>query len=135
MHKLGIDKPKVAVMAAIEEINADMPETEHAAALVKMAERGEFGEAIVEGPLAIDLAFSPEAARIKHFESRVCGDPDILLMPNIACGNIFAKGLFYLAKGKPAGLVMGAKKPIILLSRADDAETKFHSIALGVVCS
>jgi phosphate butyryltransferase len=135
MHKLGIAKPKVAVMAAIEEVNSGMPETEHAAALVKMAEEGEFGDTIVEGPLAVDLAFSPEAARIKNIESRVSGDPDILLMPNIACGNIFSKGLFYLAKGKPAGLVMGAKKPIILLSRADDAETKFNSIALGVVCS
>ena len=135
MRKLGIAKPKVAVMAAIEEVNSGMPETEHAAALVKMAEKEDFGEVIVEGPLAIDLAFSPEAARIKNFESRVSGDPDILLMPDIACGNIFSKGLFYLAKGKPAGIVMGATKPIILLSRADDAETKFNSIALGVVCS
>jgi len=135
MQKLGVQNPKVAVLAAIENVTPEMPETEHAAKLVEMAERGEFGKAVVEGPIAFDVAYSPEAARIKGINSRISGEPDILLMPNIVCGNIFAKGLIHIAKAKIGGLIVGARKPIILLSRSDDAETRFNSIALGVITS
>ena len=83
----------------------------------------------------MDVVFSPEAAKIKGVDSAISGDPDILLVPSVVCGNIFAKGLWYLAKAKIGGLVLGARKPIILLSRSDDAETKLNSIALGVVTS
>ncbi len=135
MQKLGIEKPKVAVLAAIEKVNPDMPETEDAKILTEMANRGELGNVEVEGPLAVDIALSPEAARLKGVKSRISGDADIFLVPNIACGNIFAKGVWYLANAKIGGLVVGAKKSIILLSRSDDAETKLNSIALGVVTS
>jgi len=135
MHKLGVAKPKIAVLAAIEKVNPKMIETEHAAELAAMSQRGELGECLVEGPMAVDVAFSPEAAAIKGIDSAIAGDPDILLVPNIACGNIFAKGLWHLAKAKIAGLVVGARKPVILLSRSDNAETKLNSIALGAVSS
>ena len=135
MQKLGVEKPKVGILAAIETVNSDMPETVHARQLCQMAEEGKLGNVEVEGPLAVDVVFSPEAARIKGVISRVSGDPDILLVPSIACGNIFAKGLWHLANAKIGGLVLGARKPIILLSRSDDAETKMNSIALGVVTS
>lgn len=135
MQKLGVEKPKVGILAAIETVNSDMPETVHARQLCQMAEEGKLGNVEVEGPLAVDVVFSPEAARIKGVTSRVSGDPDILLVPSIACGNIFAKGLWHLANAKIGGLVLGARKPIILLSRSDDAETKMNSIALGVVTS
>jgi len=135
MNGLGVMTPKVAVLAAIEKVTPDMPETVDARSLVEMAERGEFGDAIVEGPMAMDIALSPEAARMKGVESRITGDPDILLMPNISAGNISAKGLWHLAGAKIAGLVVGARKPIILLSRSDNAATKLNSIALAVVTS
>ena len=135
MQKLGVAKPKVGILAAIETVNSSMPETVHARQLCQMAEEGKLGNVEVEGPLAVDVVFSPEAAKIKGVTSRVSGDPDILLVPSIACGNIFAKGLGHLANAKIGGLVLGARKPIILLSRSDDAETKMNSIALGVVTS
>jgi len=135
MQKLGVEKPKVAVLAAIEKVNPNMPETEDAEILTEMARKGELGNVEVEGPLAVDIALSPEAARLKGVESRISGDPDIFLVPNIACGNIFAKGVWHLANAKIGGLVVGARKSIILLSRSDDAETKLNSIALGVVTS
>ncbi len=135
MQKLGVKKPKVAILAAIEKVNQDMPETKDAEILTQMAERGELGNVQVEGPLAVDVVMSPEAAKIKGVESRISGDPDILLVPNIACGNIFAKGLIHFTKSKVGGLVLGAKKPIILLSRSDNADTKFNSIVLGVIIS
>ena len=133
MQKLGVVRPKVGVLAAIETVNPDMPETVHADQLCHMARQGELGDVEVEGPLAVDVVFSPEAAKIKGVESAISGDPDILLVPSVSCGNIFAKGLWHLAKAKIGGLVLGARKPIILLSRSDDAETKLNSIALGVV--
>jgi phosphate butyryltransferase len=135
MQKLGVNRPKVGVLAAIETVNPDMPETVHAEQLCRMAREGAFGETDVEGPLAVDVVFSPEAARIKGVESRISGDPDILLVPSVVCGNIFAKGLWHLANAKIGGLILGARKPIILLSRSDDAETKLNSIALGVLTS
>jgi len=131
LQKLGIDIPKVAILAANEKVSPDMPETEHAVRLVQIAKQGGFGNAIVEGPMALDMAFSSESARIKGVESRVAGDPDILLVPDIACGNIFSKGLVYLANAKISGIVVGARMPIVLISRAEKAETWIRSIALA----
>jgi phosphate butyryltransferase len=129
--RLGIRNPRVAVLAANEKVSPRMPETTDAVELVRMCERGEFGNAVVEGPLALDMAFSPEAARIKGYKSRVSGRPDIVLVPDIASGNIFAKGLVYLAHGRISGLVVGARVPIVLISRAEHAETWLHSLALA----
>lgn len=135
MKHLGIDRPKVALMAAIEKINPDMPETLDAQKIVLMARGGYFPDAIVEGPMAIDLAFSREAARIKAFDSLVSGEPDILIMPDIASGNIFAKGLVYLAGAAMSGLIVGARRPIVLISRSDSAIARLNSIALAHVVS
>lgn len=130
---LGIDTPKVAVLAAVEVLNPEMPETADAAELSKMAERGQIKNCLVDGPLAIDLAVSAESAQHKKIKSAVAGDADILVVPEIVCGNVLAKGLIYLACGKGGGLIAGAAKPVVMLSRADSRETKLNSIALGVV--
>jgi phosphate butyryltransferase len=135
MNSLGQPIPKVALLAAIETVTPDMPETQHAEAIVLMAQDGTFGDAIIEGPVAADVAFSAQAAKDKGITSRISGDPDILVVPNIACGNILAKSLFYLAKAGIGGLILGAKIPVILLSRSDDARTKLNSMALAVVAS
>ena len=132
---IGVRKPKIAVLAANEKISPHMPETMDAVELVKLSEQGFFGDVILEGPFALDMAFSKESARIKGVRSRVAGDPDILLVPDIASGNIFAKGLVYLAGAKISGLVVGARIPIVLISRAEKAETWLRSIALANIAS
>jgi len=131
--KLGIQKPKVACLAAVELVNPDMQETVDAAGLVKMAERGDIKDAIIDGPIAFDVAISQESARTKGIISPVAGDTDIFLVPDIASGNIFVKSLIYLADAKIGGLVVGAGAPIVLLSRADSAQTKLYSMALGAM--
>jgi len=110
-----------------------MQETLDAAIIKQMAERGQLPDMFVDGPLALDLAVSREACKIKRIESEVGGDADILIVPDIASGNISAKALIYLAESKAAGIILGAKAPVVMLSRADDAETKLNSIALGVI--
>lgn len=130
---LGVKRPKVAALAAIENVNPDMPATLDARALQEMAERGELGDCDVQGPLALDLAVSPESGQIKKVTGPVVGDADILLVPDIEAGNILFKGLVYFAKARPAGIIMGAKCPIVLLSRADSADSKLMSIALAVL--
>lgn len=131
---LGNQEVKVACIAAKEKVNPKMPVTVEARALQERGEKGEFGPGvIVEGPLAVDLAFSKEAAQIKKFESRIAGDTDIVLVPNIEVGNGIGKSLTYLAGASSAGIIMGAKAPVVLVSRADDYETKLNSIALGSV--
>ncbi|HTY07901.1 MAG TPA: phosphate butyryltransferase [Candidatus Edwardsbacteria bacterium] len=132
-HKLGIEKPKVAILAAVEVLNPEMPETADAAELSKMAERGQLKGCIVDGPLALDLAVSAEAAQHKKITSPVAGDADIMVAPEIACGNVLAKGLIYMAGAKAAGLIAGAAKPVVMLSRSDSKDQKLNSIALGVV--
>lgn len=132
-QKLGIARPKVAALAAIENVNPDMPATLDARALQEMAERGELTDCDVQGPLALDLAISPESGQIKKVTGPVVGDADILLAPDLEAGNILFKGLVYFAKARPAGLIMGAKCPIVLLSRADSADAKLMSIALAVL--
>ncbi len=134
-HSLGIEKPKVAVLAALELVNPDMPTTIDAACLAKMSKRGQIVGGIVDGPLAFDNAISKEAALHKGVESPVSGEVDILLAPDIEAANIFAKGLVYLAKAQPAGVLLGAKAPVVLVSRSDSAESKLYSIALGVLMS
>lgn len=135
LQKLGVSKPKIAVMAANEKISDKLPETVDAAKLVKMAQSGEFGDVILEGPMALDMAFDPESAAIKGVNSRISGDPDMLLMPDVSGGNIFAKGLVYLAKSKLAGIIVGARMPIVLISRAESPETMLRSVALAnAVC-
>jgi phosphate butyryltransferase len=133
--RMGIRKPRIALLAANEKVSPHMPETMDAVELVRMAADGAFGDAVVEGPLALDMAFSAEAARIKGIRSRVAGKPDIVLVPDIASGNIFAKGLVYLAHARISGLVVGARLPIVLISRAERAETWLHSIALAGIVS
>jgi phosphate butyryltransferase len=134
-HSMGIKNPKVAVVAALELVNPDMPATIDAACLAKMSERGQIVGGIVDGPLGFDNAISKEAAKHKGIESPVSGEVDIILVPNIESGNIFAKGLVYLAKAVPAGLLLGAKAPVVLVSRSDSAQSKLYSIALGVLMS
>ena len=134
-HSLGIEKPKVAVLAAVELVNPDMPATIDAACLAKMSERGQIVGGIVDGPLSFDIAISKESALHKEIESPVSGAVDILLAPDIEAANISAKGLVYLAKAQPAGVLLGAKAPVVLVSRSDSAESKLYSIALGVLIS
>jgi len=131
---LGNTEVKVACLAAKEKVNPKMPVTVDARALQERSEAGEFGSGvIVEGPLALDLAFSKEAAEVKRFESRIAGETDILLVPNIEVGNGIGKSLTYLAKAESAGVIMGAKVPVVLVSRADSYTAKLNSIALGSV--
>jgi phosphotransacetylase len=132
---MGIARPKVALLSAVERISLNMAETLDWAIVTKMGDQGEFGEALVEGPLALDVAFSPEAAKIKRVASEVSGDVDIVVVPSLATGNILAKGLQYLGGARVAGIIVGARKPIVMLSRADTPETKIHSIALGNLAS
>jgi phosphotransacetylase len=132
---LGVARPKVAILAAVETVTSKMPATLDAAALCKMAERGQITGAIVDGPLAFDNAISAEAARIKGIRSEVAGDPDILLVPDLEAGNILAKQLSFLANADSAGLVLGARVPIILTSRADSVRSKIASCAVAVLAA
>jgi phosphate butyryltransferase len=132
-HSFGIETPKVAVLAAVEVVNADMPATLDAAALTQMNRRGQIKGCVVDGPLALDNAVSELSAKHKGIVSDVAGKADILLVPNIESGNILAKSIVYFAPNKTAGIVLGAKAPIVLTSRADSAEAKTFSIAAAVV--
>ena len=128
---LGYEQPKAAALCAVEVVNPRMPETLDAAALKEAAARGEFGNMLVEGPIALDLATDPEAAAIKHYESPVAGDADILLVPNITSGNLLGKALYGLAGGKMAGVVLGAEVPIVINSRGASPEEKYSSILIS----
>ena len=132
---LGILQPKVALLSAIERVNLNITETLDWAIITRMAEQAEFGDAIIEGPLALDIAFSTHSAKIKKVASRVSGDVDILIVPSIATGNILAKGLQYLGGANICGIIVGARRPVVMLSRADTPETKLFSIALGNLAS
>lgn len=132
-QKLGQPYPKVAVIAAFEQVNEDMPATVEAALLAKMADRGQIKNCIVDGPIALDGAVSPEAAAHKGMQSPVAGQADILLVPAIEVGNVIYKTITYLGQGKVAGLIAGAAAPIILTSRSDSPEAKLHSIATAVL--
>jgi len=132
-HALGIERPKVAVLSAVETITPDIRSTLDAAALCKMADRGQISGAIVDGPLAFDNAVSMEAAHIKGIVSAVAGQADILVVPDLESGNMLAKQLDYLGGAEGAGIALGARVPIILTSRADDTITRLASCALAVM--
>ncbi|MEG6507828.1 bifunctional enoyl-CoA hydratase/phosphate acetyltransferase [Methyloligella sp. 2.7D] len=131
LHRLGIEQPLVAVLAAVETVDPAMPATVDAAALAVMAKRGQITGALVDGPLAFDNAVSFDAARIKEITSPVAGQADILLVPDLEAGNMLAKQLIYLGGADAAGLVLGARVPIILTSRADSLKVRLASAALA----
>jgi phosphate acetyltransferase len=132
---LGREKPKVAILAAVETVTSKMPATIDAAALCKMAERGQITGAILDGPLAFDNAINKQAAETKGIRSEVAGDPDILLAPDLEAGNILAKQLTFLANADSAGLVLGARVPIILTSRADSVRSRIASCAVAMLAA
>ena len=133
---LGIENVKVACLAAKEKVNPKMQATLDADELKSMCKDGMFGNGVVvEGPIAFDLAVSKEACKIKGYESEVGGDADILLVPTIETGNGIGKALTYMANAKSAGIIMGAKAPIVLVSRADTHESKLYSIAYGAIAA
>jgi len=131
LRSLGIGKPRVAVLAAVETVNSKMQATLDAAALTVMAARGQINGAVVDGPLAFDNAISAEAARAKSIDSPVAGQADILLVPDLEAGNMLAKQLIYFAGADAAGLVLGARVPIIVTSRADPLKVRTASAALA----
>lgn len=133
MRSLGIDLPKVAALSSVETINPRIPSTIDAACLHKMAERGQINHAIVDGPFAFDNAISRQAALEKGIDSPVSGDADILLAPDLDAGNILSKNLEYLASAQMAGIVMGARVPIVLTSRSDPPGARTYSLALAVL--
>ena len=132
---LGVAQPKVAILAAVETVTSKMPATIDAAAHCKMAERGQIKSGLLDGPLAFDNAISKEAARIKGIKSDIAGDPDILLVPDLEAGNMLAKQLSFLANADSAGLVLGARVPIILTSRADSVRSRIASAAVAMLAA
>lgn len=134
-HILGVDLPRVALLAAVEVVNPEMDTAVEDAIIAKMADRGQIKGAIIDGPLALDNAVSEEAARIKGIKSPVAGKADILIVDNIDVGNVFYKSLIYFARVRGAGLIMGARAPMVLTSRADPEEVKFLSLATAVIAA
>jgi len=132
-HGLECENPKVALLAAVEKVNKKMPCTVDAAKITELNRKGKISGCVIDGPLAFDLAISEKAAEIKGVKSEVAGKADILIVPNIESGNIFGKSLTYYCHYRNAHVVMGAKAPILIASRADGAETKLLSMALGVL--
>ena len=130
---LGFPEPKVAVLSALETVTAEVPSTLEAAALCKMAERGQISGAIVDGPLAFDSAVSEQVAQAKGIVSAVAGKANILLVPDIEAGNMLANQLAYMANADAAGIVLGARIPIILTGRADNLRTRLASAAVAVL--
>jgi phosphate acetyltransferase len=131
----GVERPKVAILAAVETVNSKMPATLDAAALCKMADRGQITGGILDGPLAFDNAISSDAAKTKGIASEVAGDPNILLAPDLEAGNMMAKMLSFLANADSAGLVLGARVPVILTSRADSVRSRIASCAVAVLAA
>lgn len=134
-HKIGIEVPKIAPICAVEVVNPSMQATLDASVLSQMNKRGQIKGCIIDGPLALDNAISKLAAEHKGIVSDVAGDADVLLVPNIESGNFLGKSMTYFANAESAGVIMGAKCPVVLVSRADSAQSKLYSIALGSVIS
>jgi len=130
-HAIGTDSPKIAILSAVENVNLDLISSMDAAALSKMAHRGQIKGAIIDGPLAFDNAISAASATIKEISSPVAGDPDILLVPNLDVGNVLYKSFIYMGRGECAGVVLGARVPIILTSRTDSRRSRIASCALA----
>ncbi len=136
VHALGYSKPKVAMISAVEKVNPEaMPSTAHAALISKMAERGQIKNALVDGPLALDNALSARANQVKGLISPVGGDADICIVPNIETGNVFYKLLTILGNALVAGVILGAKVPVVLTSRADSENAKYLSIVTALSIS
>jgi phosphate acetyltransferase len=133
MCALGVTLPKVAILSAIETVTPRIPSTIDAAALCKMADRGQITGGLLDGPLAFDVALSKEAAKVKSISSEVAGEPDILLVPDLEAGNILAKQLVLLANADGAGIVLGARVPVILTSRSDTVRARLASCAVAVL--
>ncbi len=131
--QIGLGTPRVAILSAVETVTSKIPSTIEAAALCKMAERGQITGGLLEGPLAFDNAIDPEAARIKGIHSEVAGRGQILVVPDLEAGNMLAKNLSFLSKADAAGIVLGARVPIILTSRADSVRTRMASCAIAVL--
>ena len=131
--QIGLGKPRVAILSAVETVTTKIPSTIDAAALCKMADRGQITGGILDGPLAFDNAIDPEAARIKGIHSPVAGRAQILVVPDLEAGNMLAKNLVYLSKADSAGLVLGARVPIVLTSRADSVRSRMASCAAAVL--
>jgi len=132
-HALGLEQPKVAILSAMETVNPQVPSTIEAAALCKMAERGQITGGLLDGPLALDNAIDLGAATIKNITSAVAGQADILVVPDLEAGNMLAKSLSFMAEADAAGIVLGARVPIILTSRADSVETRLASCAVAAL--
>lgn len=132
-HSMGLENPKVGVLAAKEKVSKSMPATLDAEELIKLNQSGEISGCVVDGPFALDNAMSKESAEIKGIESDVAGDCDIILAPAIEAGNMAYKAVTVLGNGKVGGLILGAAAPIVLTSRADSAESKLYAIALGAL--
>jgi phosphate acetyltransferase len=130
---LGLGTPKVAILSAVETVTSSIPSTIEAAALCKMADRGQITGGVLDGPLAFDNAISPEAARIKGINSPVAGQAQILVVPDLEAGNMLAKNLTFLSRADAAGVVLGARVPIILTSRADSVRTRLASCAIAML--
>jgi phosphate acetyltransferase len=130
---VGLGTPRVAILSAVETVTTKIPSTIEAAALCKMADRGQITGGLVDGPLAFDNAIDPEAARIKGITSEVAGRAQILVVPDLEAGNMLAKNLTFLAKADAAGIVLGARVPIILTSRADSVRARMASCAIAVL--
>jgi phosphate acetyltransferase len=131
--QVGLGTPRVAILSAVETVTPKIPSTIEAAALCKMADRGQITGGILDGPLAFDNAIDPEAARIKGIESEVAGRAQILVVPDLEAGNMLAKNLTFMARADAAGLVLGARVPIVLTSRADSVRTRLASCAVAVL--
>jgi phosphate acetyltransferase len=131
--QIGLGTPRVAILSAVETVTSKIPSTIEAAALCKMAERGQITGGVLDGPLAFDNAVDPAAAEIKGIRSEVAGRAQILVVPNLEAGNMLAKNLTFLAQADAAGIVLGARVPIILTSRADSVRTRMASCAIAVL--
>jgi phosphate acetyltransferase len=131
--QLGLGTPRVAILSAVETVTSKIPSTIEAAALCKMADRGQITGGLLDGPLAFDNAIDPEAARIKGIKSEVAGRAQILIVPDLEAGNMLAKNLSFMAKADSAGIVLGARVPIILTSRADSVRSRLASCAAAVL--
>ncbi len=132
-RRLGWSQPKVALMAAVEKVRDNIPATQEAAILSKMADRGQIEGGLVDGPFALDNALSPEAARIKGIEGEVAGRADILITPDLNSGNLLGKSVIYMGGGRFAALLGGTRKPIVVTSRSDSADVRFISLSAAVV--
>jgi phosphate butyryltransferase len=133
MRAMGVEKPKVACLAAVEKVHDKMPETLDAAELKAMNDRGEIVDCVVEGPISFDLAFSREAAAVKRYDSPVAGDADIMLVPDFVAGNLVAKAMIHAGHGLFAGVLIGASAPVIVTSRSSTSEEKINSIACSAL--